>query len=131
MRISLGSESGRRDSRDWYMTFRERVGGRSKPPSIKATAAWRQAVEMQLSAADFLGAAQMLEQKLARPEEALECLLSAWPRSRQSESGLTEAFNLLGRQAWHDRAAALVTELPSSLRLVGCSLAGALKARGF
>ncbi|HUY90021.1 MAG TPA: hypothetical protein VMV10_14895 [Pirellulales bacterium] len=77
----------------------------------EAERAWRRAVAACDARFDALAAASLLEHKIGRIDEAWQRLLAAWPRSPQAVSCMTEAFKLLGRHGWHDRAAALVDEL--------------------
>jgi hypothetical protein len=77
-----------------------------------AVTAWRTAADRRLLAGDRLDAARILERKLSLPEEAYACLVEAWPNPPQAEPCLTEAFALLGRHAYHDKALQLLAELP-------------------
>jgi len=69
-----------------------------------AQAAWRQAVERQLSGGDRLAAARLLEEKLAARDEAHGVLISGWPSSTQARQCLDESFELLRRHQLHQRA---------------------------
>lgn len=77
----------------------------------EAEQAWRRAVAACDARHDPLDAARLLEHKIGRSDEAWQRLLSAWPRSSQARLCMTEAFKLLARHGWHERAAALVDEL--------------------
>jgi tetratricopeptide (TPR) repeat protein len=77
----------------------------------EAATAWRRAVEQKLSSDDVLSAARLLERKLQSPDEALEQLTNAWPRSRQAQACVTEAFQLLARRERHRQAATLLGRL--------------------
>jgi tetratricopeptide (TPR) repeat protein len=82
----------------------------------EAEAAFRKAVAVHLDASDTLAAAKLLEGKLKRPDEALEHLLAAWPRSKQGAASLTEGFALLARHGRHDEAVKLVDHLAAASR---------------
>jgi tetratricopeptide (TPR) repeat protein len=90
----------------------------------EASAAWRRAVDRHLAGHDHLAAARILELKLARPDEACQRLLEAWPETSQAARSLGEAFQLLARQGWHERAASLVADLPA--RIVPAKMNSAL-----
>lgn len=77
----------------------------------KAAAAFRRAVEIRLAANDYCGAAELTENELAAPLEALEHLRAGWRTAVQSGRCFDEAFRLMARHAWHDRAIDCVTRL--------------------
>jgi tetratricopeptide (TPR) repeat protein len=81
-----------------------------------AEAAYRRAVEQKLTANDVLGAAKLLEGKLANPDEAYEKLTAAWPTSKQAQTCLLEAFALSARHGRHEQAAALVAAAAEKYR---------------
>lgn len=76
-----------------------------------AEQAWLRAVAACDARSDALGASRLLEQKLGLIDAAWQRLRSAWPRSPQAALCVTEAFQLFGRHARHERAMALVDEL--------------------
>ncbi len=69
------------------------------------------AVASLTASGDFVGAAGILERKLALPRDAYALLRSAWPDGRGADRCIGEALDLLGRQGWHDEAMRLVGEL--------------------
>ncbi|MBI3890569.1 MAG: hypothetical protein HY303_03460, partial [Candidatus Wallbacteria bacterium] len=77
----------------------------------EAEEAFRAAAEMLAAQGNLLGAAQLLETKLAAPEEALVLLASGWPASAQASKCLVERLNLLGRLRRHDEALRLLPRL--------------------
>ena len=77
----------------------------------EAELAWRRAVTLCDARLDALAAARLLEHKLGWIDDAWQRLLSAWPRSPQAVESMSEAFRLVARHAWHDRASALVDKL--------------------
>ena len=77
----------------------------------EAAAAWRKAVAKRLGAADQLGAAKLLEEKLKLPEEACDVLWSSWPAKPQAKTCLEASFALLARMGDHERAAKQVKSL--------------------
>ncbi len=65
---------------------------------------YRLAVDQYLGLKDRLAAAQLMEQKLCAPDEALQILEEGWPGSQQGVGCLIGFFRLLGRLGRHDRA---------------------------
>ena len=70
----------------------------------EAAAAYRQAANALIGAGDLVRAAQVLEQRVHAPDDALELLESGWPRAAQAALCLREQFALLARLARHDQA---------------------------
>lgn len=87
-----------------------------------ARRAYRRAVEARLERDDALGAARLLETKLGAPDEALAVLASTWPAHAQAGLCLEERLGLLGRQARHAAARALLDELRQDPRREGREL---------
>lgn len=65
---------------------------------------YRRAVERHRARQDFLGAARLLDAKLADPDEALAVLAGGWPESQQAAGCLRETFGMLGRLGRHQGA---------------------------
>lgn len=80
-----------------------------------AEAAYRREVARLTAGNDLLAAAKLLEEKIARPDEALVVLAAGWPAARQAAECLTAQFGLLGRLGRHDESA----ELAKSFRDAG------------
>lgn len=74
----------------------------------EAEQAYRQAVARHLEGENRTAAAELLERKLAAPEEALATLRAGWPESRQAARCVEESFRLLARQGWHARMRELI-----------------------
>jgi hypothetical protein len=72
---------------------------------------YRLEVERHLKSGDRLNAAQLLEDKLSAPEEALTVLAEGWPHSPQASKCLAAEFELFARKAWHNGAAARLQKL--------------------
>lgn len=89
-----------------------------------AEQAFRRAAVAKLERGDYLGSAQLWENKLHQPEQALQILRRGWPDSPQASLCLEESFKLLARQAAHDQAShdvtSLAAEFRSSDQLVAC-----------
>ena len=67
-----------------------------------ADRAIRRVVDERLLQGDALGAAKLVEERLRRPDEAVQMLLGNWPASHQAASCIGAAFQLLGRLGKHD-----------------------------
>ena len=75
-----------------------------------AVRAYRRVVAKRLDASDYFGAAKLLEEKLAVPDEAYETLLGGWTIKPQ-QAFLDAAFDLLARHGNHERASQQVARL--------------------
>ena len=80
-----------------------------------ARAAYRIAVAQSIAVNDPITAAELLETKLAVPDEALALLLEAWPGSPKAAVCLHKAFDLMGRLGKHDEAVRRIGILRSGL----------------
>lgn len=91
----------------------ERAGDlyRKLDDAERAEKAYRQAVRQKREANDLLGAAALLDAKLASPREAVEQLAAAWPDSAQAGQCLREMFRILGREGEHDAARRWIEQL--------------------
>ena len=67
----------------------------------EAVAALRRVVAERLEQDDVLGAAQLVDERLRAPEEAVELLLGAWPSSRQAAGCVATLFRILARLGQH------------------------------
>jgi tetratricopeptide (TPR) repeat protein len=76
----------------------------------QAAPLYERAVAAAQGAHNYLGAAELLLNKLARPAQAQQLLLQGWSAQRQSEACLHAYFDLV--------AATQATELPTALRTV-------------
>lgn len=83
---------------------------------------WRRAVRQRLEAGDVASAARHLEEKLARPDEALELLATTWPAHAQAGLCLEDRLGLLGRLGRHDAARRLLDQLREDPRRAGREL---------
>ncbi|MGC3961065.1 MAG: hypothetical protein QM813_24985 [Verrucomicrobiota bacterium] len=83
--------------------LQERLGD-----SAAAQKTIRHVISTRISQDDLLGAAQLFEERLHEPDEALQLLLRAWPSSRQAAACVGAAFQLLGRLGQHEQALELV-----------------------
>jgi tetratricopeptide (TPR) repeat protein len=77
----------------------------------KAEAAFRRAVAIRLEARDYCGAAELTEQQLHDPAEALVHYRSGWNDGVQGPKCFDESFRLLARNAWHSQALEIVKSL--------------------
>ena len=84
-----------------------------------AVDALRKAVAARLAAGDTLAAAQLLEERLQVPDEALALLLAAWPNDRQAVGSLAAALALLGRLARHEETCRRIRDLAEAAVPVG------------
>lgn len=80
----------------------------------KAETAFRRAVTIRLEARDFCGAAELTEQQLNAPAEALAHYRSGWTDAVQGTKSFDESFRLLARHAWHSQALEIVKSLRGS-----------------
>ena len=71
---------------------------------------WRRAVDQRVADGDRLGAAKLLDEKLAAPDEAVTVLREGWPHAPQSAACLQALFDLLGRAGRHEDARAAVAD---------------------
>lgn len=67
-----------------------------------AEQAIRRVIQEHLSQNDILGAAGLVEKRLNQPDEALQMLLGAWPKSHQAASCIGAAFQILARLGRHE-----------------------------
>ncbi len=96
--------------------------------ATRAREALRRLVKQKLGAGDALGAAQLLENRLQVPEEALAVLDQAWPHSRQAVQCLDAQLTILGRIGRHESASERLARLrrETILGSVMAPLTGAL-----
>lgn len=76
---------------------------------------YRRAVGVEVARGDLLGAARLLETKLAAPDGALAMLERGWPQSHKAGACLREVFELLGRLGRHEAAKARLARLRPEL----------------
>jgi tetratricopeptide (TPR) repeat protein len=91
---------------------------------------WRRAVRQRLEAGDVASAARHLEEKLARPDEALELLATTWPAHPQAGLCLEDRLGLLGRLGRHEAARRLLDQLREDPRRAGRELVVARSVGG-
>lgn len=91
---------------------------------------WRRAVRQRLEAGDVASAARHLEEKLARPDEALELLATTWPAHAQAGLCLEDRLGLLGRLGRHEQARRLLDQLREDPRRAGRELVVARSVGG-
>jgi hypothetical protein len=72
---------------------------------------YRRAVQLYRSRGDPVGAARLLETKLADPDAALTLLADAWPDSDKAATCLGEWFAMAGRLGRHEAASARTVAL--------------------
>lgn len=77
----------------------------------QARAAYELEVKRRVTAGDRLGGAELMENKLDAPEQALTILSDGWPHSQQAGKCLAAEFELLARKSWHTRASARLQQL--------------------
>src|SRR5439155_26717658 len=96
-----------------FLDQHEKVGDLQKRlgHEEQAAAAYRAAVAELRARRDTLGAARLLDKKLAAADEALELLWAEWPYGSQAALCVGEAFTLLGREGRHEDAARRITAL--------------------
>lgn len=77
----------------------------------KAREAWRRECDRRIRERDFLGAADVLEQELMDPEEAIHLLHDAWPETGQAAACLEAEIALMGRVSPPSRVEKRIEEL--------------------
>ena len=77
----------------------------------EAKSAYRRAVDKAVFRGDRVGAAELLETKLGRVDEAIDQLVSAWPWTSQARPAFAALFGLYARHARHEDAARRIAAL--------------------
>jgi len=90
--------------------LQERAGNQAA-----AEEAIRRVINERLAVADILGASKFVEERLRRPEEALQMLFGAWPSSLQAASCIGAAFRLLARIGKHENSLERLAQLKRAI----------------
>ena len=85
----------------------------------EAESAYRKAVDEAVFRGDRVGAADLLETKLGRVDEAIDHLVAGWERTRQARQAFVALFALYARHGRHEEARARIAMLRKNDMFLG------------